>query len=88
MDNVIKVNFTGPNRGKIFSRGKVPNRRYGALLIRKSDRAIAIGIVVTDVDIEVWSEENGYEIVKSFRLNKEPSSTEKTRLGFSNRYGV
>ena len=82
MDNVIKVNFTGPNRGKIFSKGKEPNRMYGVLLVRRKDRAIGVGYVITNTDIEVWCQENNYDLVKSFRFNKEPSSDKTTNVKF------
>ncbi len=86
MSNVINVNFTGPNRGKT-SKSKFPNIKYGVLPVRKVDRTIVLGTVITDINIEVWSKENGYEIVKWFKFNKVPSSKETTRLGFSNLWG-
>lgn len=83
MSNIIHVNFTGPNRGKMLSRGKEPNRMYGVLLVRKSDRAIGVGYVITNTDIEIWCQENDCDLVKSFRFNKEPSSDKTTNVKFS-----
>lgn len=83
MGDIIHVNFTGLNRGKIISNGKVPNRKYGVLLVRKEDRAIGVGYVITDTDIEKWCEDSGYDLVKSFRFNKEPSPSDTTKIKFA-----
>ncbi len=83
MNKVIHVNFSGPNRGKIPANKTLRFKKYGVLLARQSDRAIGIGYVVTDTNIEAWCQKNKCDLITSFLFKKEPLPGQETNVKFA-----
>lgn len=84
MGDLIKVNFSGKNRGKIEDHQKLedegPKLKYGVTLLAKDSGKKLTGLVITSADLSDWAEKNNFIILAGFVFNTPPTSGQRTEL--------
>lgn len=84
MGDLIKVNFSGKDRGKIEdhqeSKSEGPKLKYGVTLRSKDSGKKLTGLVITSADLSEWAEDNNFIILAGFLFNTPPTSGQKTDL--------
>jgi hypothetical protein len=84
MGELIKVSFSGKDRGKIEgrqeSKSEGPKLKYGVTLRSKDSGMKLTGLVITSADLSEWAEANNFIILAGFLFNTPPTSGQKTDL--------